>query len=155
MKNIRLDNISVERRREILRDHPDTVMVEFAGETRPWFFGGATYDAARGTVNLNEVLAEHKESEAGIDAFCYLLWAGFEVFKTDLSPAEIKLRMSVADMNRLQPKILPAIQGKGEPVGNAKKAPPEREARGKETLGSPETPSEETATARGSMATAS
>lgn len=168
MDNIRLDNIPLERRRQLLRDHPDTITVEFAGEERSWFFGGATYDAARDTVDLSSVLKQHEESEAGIDAFCYLLWAGFAVFGTDLSPAEIKLRMSVAEMNRLQPKILPAIQGQtdegaGEDrtrsVGNV--TPPrirdttESKAQGTAVKASPETPSAATATAPDSVATAS
>jgi len=154
MDNIRLDNIPLQRRRELLRDHPDTIMVKFAGKERPWFFGGATYDAARDTVDLSSVLKQHEESEQGIDAFCYLLWAGFAVFGTELSPAEIKLRMSVAEMNRLQPKILPAIQGEvkdaGE-VGNVTR-PHIRETTEK---GSPATSSAKTATAPDSAATVS
>jgi hypothetical protein len=154
MDNIRLDNIPLSRRRQLLRDHPDTIMVEYQGEERPWFFGGATYDAARDEVNLNEVLEQHEESEAGIDAFCYLLWAGFAVFGTDLTPAEIKLTMSVKDMNRLQKKILPAIQGDAGEVGNAP-APETNRHPEQRMEASPGTSSGKTATAPDSVATAS
>lgn len=167
MDNIRLDNIPLQRRRELLRDHPDTITVEFAGKKRHWFFGGATYDAARDTVDLSSVLREHEESEQGIDAFCYLLWAGFAVFGTELTPAEIKLRMSIGEMNRIQPKILPAIQGKvqepdadgSQSVGNVTRPrireTTEAKAQGAAVKASPETPSAATATASDSVATAS
>ena len=111
--NIDITTLPEAKRREILGRHRDTITLELDGEERPWHLGGASFDFARQEdIDLSEVLDATGEEgvEENIDKFVMLLYVGFMPFDSGITPAEIKLRLSLNELRRLKPKVMGAIQ---------------------------------------------
>lgn len=123
--------MTFQERAERLKNHPDTVTVEIAGEERPWFLGKVTFDLAKARgLDLSEVLGRFETvgEDAGlaqlapmIEHFGRLLYFGMLPFQEDLEESDITDFLSVADLPRLLPVLMDPLsdfaddeQGKAE-----------------------------------------
>jgi hypothetical protein len=155
MDRIDITSLSDERRREILTSNQDTRTIEVGGEDFLFYLGGGSFDIAREHgIDLEELLnegvdpegldpakvrsmseeelqeyAEQQELglEATMDQLAYLLFVGCVPFDADLTPAEMKLRVTLQDIPRLSQEIMPQVQEMG-----SQKVPPS-DTVGKET----------------------
>lgn len=95
------------------RDHPDTIEVELAGQTLPWFLGRKSFRLAKERgVEISEVLQtarsaqKNEDLNEAIDTIAKLVWTGFLVFDEELEIDAVADRMSLQDIPRLKGTIM-------------------------------------------------
>ena len=112
-----------QTRADKLRAHPDTVQIEIAGESRPWFLGKLTFDLARARgVELGDVLAAFDGADTAglgrldglLGAFGQLLFFGFAPFDEQLEPEDVTDLLSAGDLTRIMPQLMDALGGAAE-----------------------------------------
>lgn len=104
-----------EELQEALRNHPDTIEIEFAGKERPYFIGNRTFALLRERgFDPNKVfpfdLTEEEIEEEGItgqsDRAAQLVWAGLLPFDEDLELEDVEALMSAREMTALYREII-------------------------------------------------
>ena len=105
-------------------DHPDTIEVELAGKTLPWFLGAESFELAqeRG-VEMGEImtqlqsLSELDENDIegqvseGVRSVIVLVWVGFLVFEPDLKTSEVRRLVSFPVSDALFGPIMQHLNG--------------------------------------------
>lgn len=123
MKKISVLDLPLETRTKLLASKTDCKEIRFAGETRLFFLGGVSLEIAEEQgVDLGEVLqvvaaANVSEDDLGsVDkyntALAWLLWTGFAIFDTELTPAEIKLRLATLTSEEAK-EVFSAVEMQG------------------------------------------
>ena len=98
-----------EERLTRLKEHQDTLQVEYAGEERYWLLGRyALHLVKQAGEDPDEILGSvgGDGMTEDMDMFAKILWAGFLPFDEDLEYEEVQMLLSMGDMARLSPKIM-------------------------------------------------
>lgn len=99
---------------EALKSHPDTVTLEWMGETWHWFLGKRSFEVAQKRGVPMEQLTGALSMEEGnlggnLEAFALLLWVGLLPFEDAPEREYVEAMLSMGDMMRLMEPITSAM----------------------------------------------
>ena len=96
-----------------LREHPDTIELEVAGQPVPWLLTKSAFEAAEeeGHSMADFQNLEEEDVQGNLDALATLLWIGTRPFDLDVSKAEFDEILTPRVAGEVAPRVMAQFEG--------------------------------------------